>query len=179
VREWLPILFLAGFFGVAALTSGCAPCPEEVYGYQCGAFDGYHVTPSLEHVTPGGISYQGELNPSTLDEYTDAVEACLGKSVDHSSFVVLVAPDWYQEPAVCTLPQWGPQQLLPVPAPEGGCLAKGYTPSDSCPCRWRAGVTGNTLVVTPNLLIYKDVLLRWTLQTDDPWTTELAPCSTP
>lgn len=177
---WVCIAWLTGLILTAAALSGCS-CPDADYGYQCGAFDRYHVTPALEHLTPGGVHYQGEsISSGQLDEYTNAVETCLARSIDRSSFVVLEAPDWYQAPAACTLPQWGPQELLPVQAPEDGCTAKGFSPNATCPCAWRGGIAWpNIIVTTPDLVIYKDPLIRFLLHTSDPWIPGLSVCASP
>lgn len=185
LQWWLPIAFVGGMILTAAALSGCG-CNEEQYGYDCDSFSHYRVT--NEHMTPGGVHFEG---PSTsdgqVDEYVGAVETCLGRSVVREGFTVLVAPDWYEEPAACTLPDWGPQQLLPVPAPEEGCAAKGYSPEVDCPCEWRGGIrcpgpdsAGRAVLVeTPNLLLLKDNLIRLVMNTSNPWTAEFAPCASP
>jgi hypothetical protein len=171
--------------GVLATSTGCG-CNEEAYGYNCDSFSHYTVTQTS--TTPEGVHYEGALDPALLDTYTDEVEACLQRPIDRSQFVVLVAPDWYMEPAACVLPQWGVQELLPVLAPGAGCEAKGYVPSDACPCEWRGGLRcpgpdsqGRTVLVeTPSLLILKDNLIRLTLNTSDPWgSAQLSACASP
>jgi hypothetical protein len=185
MQWWLCIAWLTGLILTSAALQGCG-CNEEKWGYDCDAFSHYQVT--NEHTTPGGVHFQG---PTTSDEqvdsYVNAVDTCLVRNIDRDGFVVLVAPDWYPEPAACVSPAWGPQELLPVPAPESGCTAKGYAASANCPCEWRGGLRcpgsdsdGRTVLVeTGNLLMLKDNLIRWTLNTTDPWTTTLAPCATP
>jgi hypothetical protein len=164
------------------LLAGCG-CSEAQWGYDCDSFSHYQVT--SDHLTQGGVHFDG---PSTsngqVDEYVNAVEACLSTSIDRERIVVLIAPDWYEEPSVCEDPAWGPQQLLPVSAPQGGCSAKGYVPSVGCPCEWRGGLRcpgsdseGRTVLVeTPNLLLLGDNLVRLTMHTSNPWG-EYAACS--
>jgi len=168
---------------------GCQ-CSSEQWGYQCDAFAGYTVS-NLQK-TPEGIGYDlsGQdalVTLSYLDTAVDAVEQCLGVKIDRTSFVVKVAGDWYQQPVACLLPQWGPQQLLPIAAPQAGCTDKGFTASTDCPCEWRGGVRCGgsdsqgrlVLIETPNLLLFKDNLIRVTMNTSDPWSNKYAACAAP
>lgn len=54
-----------------------------------------------------------------------------------------------------------PVELLDVPAPDAGCMAKGLTPSPECPCRYRMIQQGNTVITTPTVYLY-DLIERWT-----------------
>jgi hypothetical protein len=172
VRGWV-LLCLAAMTLLVPSPSACVGCNEGKWGYASGAFDRYTLD-SLTS-TPGGVTYDPSgqaVDPLLMDEYVDQVEVCLGRPVDRSSFVVKVAADWHLG---CS-----GNELLPVPAPAIGCEEKGVTPTATCPCEWRAGIEcPSTLVVTPNLLLLKDVLIRWTTGTDDPWTAEYATCASP
>lgn len=172
MRAW-PLLFLCVPLLIPA--PACVGCNEGRWGYASGIFDRYTLG-SLS-VTPGGVHYDPSgqtVDPSLLDAETNEVEACLGRSLDRASFVVKVASDWH-------LGCYGDgQQLLPVLAPMSACTSKGLVPTSECPCYYRAGIQcPNILVVTDNLLLYKDVLIRWTLGISDPWTPEYATCATP
>lgn len=53
-------------------------------------------------------------------------------------------------------------QLLPIDAPDWYCLQKGLTPTNECPCRWRAGIQdGNVLITTPDLGMFRHELMRY------------------
>ena len=155
--------------------AACGVCQEARWGYTPnGCFDHYVVGPT--RTTPGGVSYDPSgqpINPLLIDRLVSEVAAC-APSLNRSSFTVKVASDWYLEPAACELPQWGPQQLLPVTAAEEGCTAKGYSASVDCPCRWRAGVEcPNIIVTTPSFYLFKDALLRFVTGSTDPWANSL------
>lgn len=166
-----------------SMATGCSDgehCSELKWGYSPHTFDQYEanadqVTPEGTHFDPSGQNISGEL----IDRLTGEVEACLTKSgkldhpIDRGAFVVKVASDWQLN---CDKTQ----QLLPVLAGSAGCVAKGLTPTEQCPCRWRAGIRcPNVLVVTPNFYLYKDVLIRFTLGVQNPWTPDLATCASP
>lgn len=171
------ILALAGLV-LRAACIGCTACDEGYWGYPGGSFD--HYTLGALSRTPGGVSYDPSgqtVDPLLMDTYVDEVESCLKRPVDRSSFVIKVAGDWHLG---CAANPWGQQQLLPVVAPDIGCEAKDLTPTTACPCEWRAGIEcPNILVVTPNLLLLKDVLIRWTTGTDDPWIPQYSACASP
>ena len=74
----------------------------------------------------------------------------------------------------------GSQEVLPVQAPDVLCVAKGETPTAMCPCYWRAGIEQNRyIVVTPNLYLFKDPLIRMVTGCDNPWVGALATCAQP
>ena len=69
-------------------------------------------------------------------------------------------------------------QMLPAPAPEAYCEAKGL--NGPCQCHWRAGIQANHyIVVTPNLYLLKDPIIRMTTGAAVAWTPSLAPCAKP
>lgn len=157
------------------LLAGCTPVPcEAKYGY--GHFAG-GITVQADSVSPGGIRYdssgQAFYGP-LLDRLTDEVAECMLMSIDRSSFKVKVPADWAFS---CD----GTQQVLPIIASQGGCLAKGQTPTPDCPCRFRAVVQcPNVIVSTPSLYLYKDALVRWLTGSRNPWADKnLVKCVEP
>lgn len=176
-------------------------CTELQWGYSDGEFNQYSV--SGHNKTKTGTLYDPtgqNISPDLIDRLTNEVETCLSAAfpdgtltqsvvhnsicqsshfplpIDRTSFEVKIPDDWVLN---CD----GTQQLLPTPVKAGGagCVAKGQTPDAQCPCRWRAGIRcPNTLIATPSLYIYKDVLIRLTTRCQNPWASpELAKCATP
>jgi hypothetical protein len=175
-----------------ALLAGCSVCSETQWGYEDGTFDAYSIG-ALER-TPGGVMYDASgtgVSAATVDQITDKVETCLrplagtsppgafceGRivpaSIDRSSFRLKIAAD--------SVIGCSGQEVLPVVAPSSGCEAKGETPTAACPCRWRAGIRcPNILIVTPNFVEYRDVLIRFVTGCADPWANpELSVCASP
>lgn len=170
---------------------------------------GYDVHPTL--TTPKGIRVDPTGQPVDLlviDRLTDEVEACLKEQIgtgpdipsniakdglcgdcsynwpiDRSRIVVKIPSDW-------TLSCDKTEQVLPVLAGDLGCLAKGLTPTEKCPCRWRAllqtvetngadGASG-VIVTTPNFFLYKDPLIRMVTGCQKVWADPaLAKCASP
>jgi hypothetical protein len=180
-------LLLSIFFSSDCVVSGnVTACSELAYGYTPGTFDQYTATPTNQ--TPAGIWYDPSglpISPQLLDRITDEVDTCLltngvtSKPIDRSSFVIKIASDWVY--SCDTTSFGGEQELLPVDAPQGGCLAKGEVPDAICPCRWRAGIRCPNIIITPpNLYLYKDALIRFVLTITDPWGgPPLSVCATP
>lgn len=75
----------------------------------------------------------------------------------------------------------GTEQLLTLAAGSAGCVAKGLTPTNSCPCRWRANMLdSHTIVATPSLYLFPDWLIRYSTGCQNPWgNAEFAECATP
>lgn len=75
----------------------------------------------------------------------------------------------------------GTEQLLTIAAGSAGCMAKGLTPTNTCPCRWRANMLGSdTIVATPSLYLFPDWLIRYSTGCQNPWANEaFAECATP
>lgn len=180
----------------------CGPansCTEITWGYKENAFDEYVVEPT--YVTQTGIKYDPsgmQISSTLIDRLTDEVENCLAQEFplgiipkdivkaancyrdnfvvhfDRQSFNVKIASNWQLS---CDKSE----QVLPTLAGSAGCIAKGLTPSDICPCKWRAGIQcPNNLIVTPNFFLYKDVLIRYITSCSNPWIVpKLATCATP
>jgi hypothetical protein len=91
--------------------------------------------------------------------------------VDHIDFplnlscaTIKVVNDW----------QWscdGKWQLLgaSATAPQELCSSKGLSPDPNCPCRWRAGLQDGNIVVTPDLRMLADPLIRLATGCNNPW----------
>lgn len=175
-----PSRALAAFlFGVAAgfLLFGCAEAPcEHKWGYYVlGDSPAYAV--AATRVSPSGVAVDEEGGPVDLlmlDRKVNEVEICLERAIDRSAFYVKVPAGW-------GLSCDGTDEVLPLLAPPAGCRAKGLEPDDACPCRWRALVQcPNVIVTTPNLHLFKDALVRWTVGCTNPWIDPaLATCASP
>lgn len=164
-RPWYLVLA-----GLAWFLVGCEPAPcEQQWGYFGCSFDRYHVT--NPETTPSGIEVDRggqDVSLEALDAAATAVTDCLATLPEDvpkgqrpgTAFSIVVAPDWETS---CT-----GEQVLPVPVAEAGCLAKGQ--EQSCQCRYRAGIAcPGTLVVTPNLKLLGDVMVRYLRDLDNPW----------
>ena len=75
----------------------------------------------------------------------------------------------------------GTGQLLTLPAGDAGCTAKGLTPTNTCPCLWRANMLdATTIVATPSLYLFPDWVIRYTTGCQNPWgNPEFAACARP
>jgi hypothetical protein len=163
--------------GILLALAGCTTPPPNYasrWGYL--AKDTYAVAPT--QTTPAGVRYdsQGQaISGAVIDRLVGEVETCLAKTIDRSTFDVLIPKDW-------TLSCDHTQQVLPAEgAGSMGCVAKGLRPTAGCPCRWRAYIKWpHTIVTTPSMYLLKDALVRFIVDTDNPWTDpHLAQCATP
>lgn len=168
-------LIIIPLFDMSISNCALSSCQEYNWGYNNGTFDQYDANP--DYKTPEGISYDPSglpISPELIDRLTNEVEFCLSKSINRYSFVVKIANDWipsYQKD----------NELLPVLAPIEGCDTKGLPHIPGFPCRWRAGIKcPNILITTPSFYLYKDVLIRFTQEIDNPWIDpHFAKCATP
>ena len=95
-------------------------------------------------------------------------DSCPDKSCLH----VKIPSDW----------EWSnDQQLLQDLAPDDACVAKGLTADSDNPCKWRGGLQdGYAIITTPNLIIYKDPLIKFITGCDSVWyEPRLAKCAHP
>ena len=178
--------------------TGCGYCDELRWGYGYGAFDQYNVnatltTPLGTHYDPSGLPISPQLIDRLVGEVntclqgvapnnvlpSDVVKASMCAStnitlpINRQSFQVKVASDWVYS---CDKTQ----ELLPVDAGSAGCIANGLTPTDSCPCKWRAGIKcPNSIITTPSFYLFKDALTRYITGCQNPWASALANCATP
>ncbi len=171
----LAILLLAALVASCGLFYSGNQHPEHAFGYNLTSppyqVAADRVSPKGLHFDPSGQAISGAL----LDRLTDEVGECLGKSIDRAAFVVKVPSDW-------GLSCDKTQQVLPATgAGSGGCVAKGLTPSEECPCKWRAYIQPpNVIVATPSLYLFKDALTRFETGSMNPWADpKLAKCVAP
>lgn len=195
------IIILLPLFDVGLTNCSSPECSEIGWGYSLQEFDHYDV--NADHTTAGGTTYDPSgqsISPELIDRLTNEVESCLATTfngsplsdtivktsgckdnsfqlpIDKHSFVVKIPNDWIPN---CDKTE----QVLPTPVLVGGagCVAKGKDPTEQCPCRWRAGIKcPNVLITTPNFYIYKDILIRFVTECQNPWSSpELAKCATP
>lgn len=173
--------------------------------YTHGFYDQFPPPYSYDYhpnaTTPEGIRVDtsGEaVDLADLDRRVDFVESCLagkfgsppalppsvvsGSQCDSTTFPlpllrrdlqVKVAANWV----------WScdhTQELIPVPSPDSGCVAKGLTPTPECPCYWRVGIQGNqVIVVTPDLHMLQDSVTRMATGCNDVWMEGLSACAQP
>lgn len=106
-----------------------------------------------------------ELDQEELDRQTASLEECLEISIERECLTVKVAPDWYISPC-------SGQEIFPCAMPKEVCLNKGLTEEDleRCPCSCRAIIQDeNTIIVTPNLFLYRGELARMVTGVNNPW----------
>ena len=155
----------------AWLCSGCVPAPcEQKWGYYLEESPRYEID-ELK-TTPGGVRYDDDrqdILPDSIDKATDEVENCLGQSVDRNSFFLKIPNNW-------TYSCDGTDEVLPFESVDKSC--KGKNATEACPCRYRALVQcPNVIIATPNLLLYKDALIRFLTNTTNPWEGPNASCA--
>ncbi len=199
--RYVSALCITCFIALMCLTSttDCAedPCKPVYWYWSQFAYD---VSPSM--TTPKGIKVDPSgqhINPARIDRLTDETERCLIETFGNppklppdvvrdgkcqgdtfalpprrQCITVKVPNDWHLN---CDKTE----QVLPQDAPVGGCEEKGEHPSEVCHCHYRAGLQNDqTIVTTPNMLVYKDPLIRIITGCGDPWhSPPLAKCATP
>lgn len=148
---------------------GCSPAFPENHSPNVTA---YPFRPTGR--TPGGIAVDdpgAELDLVQLDQAAAGVLACLGAGGLPESFGVKVAPDWVV--STCS-----GEQVFPCDIGPEGCWAKGLTPTGACPCRCRAVVQDQRLIVTvPRMTVLPGRLVTLLTGVENPWAdAELAPC---
>ncbi|MEK7625100.1 MAG: hypothetical protein AAB467_01985 [Patescibacteria group bacterium] len=183
-------------FIFVVLPLGCNPGGDRCVRYNFYNQFSYRVTPTQWTTDGIAIDPTGqEAPPERIDELTHEVETCLADAFGNPPHL----PDDVRRDADClvetfTLPydrvcltvkipdDWtlscSGDQVLPRVAPAELCRAKGLEPSPECPCRWRGGIQDNSvIVVTPNLFLYKDPLVRMITSCNNPWMhPSLAAC---
>lgn len=143
--------------------------------------------------SPSGIAVDGALDLGELDRRTAAVEACLAARfpdgrmpaalvaaahcltdrvelvVHRECLTVKVAPDWHVGCAG--------EQVFPCSVDPALCQAKGLTPTAACPCECRSAIQDDgTIVVTPDLRLYANDLMRLQTSCNDIWVPGLEEC---
>jgi hypothetical protein len=157
----------------------------------------YSVT--LTSTTPDGVKVDTSKNNIDLDLIDcviNEVESCLQRKFptgkisdsvakesrclstielpfDRECITIKIPDDWH---VGCS-----GEQLLSIPAPLEGCTIKNENYPIECGCYWRGAVQDNrTIVVTPNLKLLPDWLIRTSTGCLNPWgSTELSECAQP
>ena len=157
----------------------------------------YKVRPTEKTAQGIAVDLTGQdVSLEQIDRLTNEVEKCLENAFGNPPHL----PDDVRQKADClvetfALPlkrkcltvkipdDWtfscdGRYQVLPQEAPAERCREKGIEPTPECPCRWRAGTQNDSvIVVTPNLFLYKDPLVRLVTTCNYPWAhPSLAAC---
>lgn len=124
--------------------------------------------------SPAGIPVddpRGDLDLTALDAKVSSVLGCLGAGPLPREFGVKVAPDW--SVSACS-----GQQVFPCAIGPEGCQAKGLTPTADCPCRCRAVVQDNAIIVTvPAMTVLPGRLVSLLTGAENPWLSEFAECA--
>lgn len=173
--EWAFIVVIPVLLGYVLF--GCHQPPPN-HAAQWGYYAATTYPVKASRLTNDGIRFdsQGQdISGALIDRLVGEVETCLARRIDRKSFQVLIPKDW-------TLSCDGTQQVLPTEgAGAMGCLAKGQTPTERCPCRWRAYIQApNIIVATPSMYLLKDALTRFVTGSSNPWADPaLAKCVQP
>lgn len=166
----------------------------------------YSVVPAGHTAEGISVDPSGQaVDYDDIDLQTDQVEACLRATFgdppripseqarlsqcDNPTFplplrrqdlVVKTPADWLTAP--CPDVNGIYEQTLPTPAPEVLCQQKVVTGQEPpCPqghCVWRAGIEENRyIIVTPDLYLYKDPLIRLVTGCNNPWAGAISSCT--
>jgi len=166
---------------------------EHRYNYDWG-FD-YKISDTVETDLGIVVDYgKNDVSLKEIDDLTIEVQDCLSQtipdgiienyensycksgnvdiSIDFSCLTVKVPNRW----------DWscdGKEQVLLEGAPQEGCRQKGFEYDPNCPCRWRGGIQDSKIIIiTPNLRMYKTMLIMFITGCDDIWENEkLSSCT--
>lgn len=162
---------------------GCGHDECNLYVYQSQ----FNYDTHFDQITPSGIliDTSGQnIDLVEIDQEVAELESCLSdfrvlpKEADciattfefpnRNCLRVKIANDWFWS-------KDGTQQLLPSAAPIELCRAKGLTDDE---CWWRGGIQdGNVIITTPNLVIFKDPLIRVITGCNLSWSGGLEKCA--
>lgn len=154
----------------------CCSCSNECK-YHTFYDWGFSYSINPDQTTPAGIKIDAtgqQIDFDQIDVAVKEVEDCLDlnfpnrqtpsnawcSSSDFEPFVspecltIKVPDDWSWS---CN----GEEQLLKDDAPQEGCEAKRFRVDADCPCKWRGGIQDNTIILTPNLRMLKDILVEF------------------
>jgi hypothetical protein len=124
-------------------------------------------------LSPQGIRVDSsgeQIDLTELDRQTNMLEDCLGIPVNTDCITVKVAPDWYISPC-------SGQQLFPCNVDDQLCLDKGVELTEECQCNCRAIIQDeNTIIVTPDLYLYRTELARMITGINNPWIEGVSHC---
>lgn len=158
-------------FTIVLLCIGCSNKPA--YDCLCANITNYEVSPTI--ATPDGISVDNSgiaVDLGLLDLETTDLEQCLGLSIDRSSVIVKIAPDWFTSPC-------SSQQGFPCSIDPSLCFGGQPQPNPDCPCACAGAVQPpNIVVLPPNLVAYRHELIHLVTHAvhGDP---EFAQCESP
>lgn len=194
-QSWYRYLSQMSQAGALVFLIGCLDsgiCYQNYYQSQ------FNYKIKADQVTESGIKIDidvEDFDSDRIDQLVNETEACLQTTfpdgilsddvvhdaqcqnrsfnpvISRECFKVKVPDDWVFS---CD----GSTQLLPQVAPQRLCGDKGLEADPNCPCRWRAGIQDNTVIVTtPNLKLFKDPLVRIVTGCNNPWYSKpLADC---
>ena len=197
----------SGRFAVVALVLFFSACQSDQNCQHYNYANQFNYETDFNQSTPQGIALDlsgQDISPELIDRLVDEVEKCLvenfgnppvlppvvvqdaqcrGKTfslpIDRGCLAVKIPNDWQIS---CD----GTQQVLPISstvyvAPDELCEAKGLTVTPECPCRWRAGIQDDYILVsTPSLYVFKDPLIRMITGCNNPWGhPALSQCASP
>jgi len=166
---------LIGLITVSCVTAyNKALIYEQRLGYYTSnnkVFNDYVITEIKK--TPNGISYQGDINPITLDKVMEKTDKCI--NIPHNEYIVMIEKG--------SLSCNSLSLILSLKASNpAGCQEKGFILSDNCPCSWRAGVAyPNKIITTSDLQLLPDAFTRWVVwgQTNNPLEMKSIPDGAP
>jgi hypothetical protein len=159
------LLWLVAVFA-AFLLIGCGPVP-----FPRNASPNYTRYTFTETArTRAGIRVDDprqELYLDWLDVVVGHTFNCLHMApVLPPEFGVKVPPDWVV--SACS-----GAQVFPCNVGNAGCVAKGQTPTEQCPCRCRAVVQDQRIIVTaPNLEVFPGRLVTLLTGVENPWADD-------
>jgi hypothetical protein len=101
--------------------------------------------------------------PITIQKQAQCMEVSFEPKIIRKCLFVKIPTDWFWSKVDPNM------QLLNDKAPDSGCIKKGQDAVNSC--WWRAGISDyNIIVVTPNLYMYADPLVKLITTCIDPWS---------
>jgi hypothetical protein len=119
-----------------------------------------------------------ELDLNALESVYEQTVQCLngvGETVDAISMAPdlgVMVPNWFV--SLCT-----GEEVYDCRISSAACEAKGFKTTGLCPCRCRAGVQDNRIIVTtPNMQLVSGRLVTLITGVEDPWVDQrLVPCA--
>jgi hypothetical protein len=175
---------------------GCIDCEKDCDKYCVHGFpqtENPYYTNFTELTEKGvRVDREGVVGAPTLnqiDQAIDEVEACLTRNFPggymgeeirlrttgaYDSFTLPLKRKCLRVKVAADTVEVDGCELLPWPAPTALCEAKGLTPTEDRPCRWRAGIQDRqTAVTTPNLYLLKDPIVRIVTGSSAIWSEPL------
>jgi hypothetical protein len=195
----LILLPLVLFVLMSLLICSCSPAKCEEYQSSYYNVHNYEIGQTTYTWNTIEVDTTGqEVDLSLVDQMVTAVEDCLAdigtlsyeegraawclrstenrfiipREIKRECLLIKIPDNWVMS---CD----GKEQLLRNKAPFEGCRQKGFGEDPNCPCRWRAAIQDTwIIVVTPNLRLLGDPLVKLVTDCDYPWGSEkLARCA--